>query len=124
MRAGFTFSFWFLVAIGVLMTGYFAKDLREDWVLVLASWMLVPYLLLSMSARAATSPSHRLLLLSAALIIVCYGFSVYFDSSFVHLSTLDFSPIVVPMEQSFVAVTAWFLVHHLRQRAHCDTQAT
>jgi len=117
---------WSLLALGVVMTGYFilpctTKELSS---LLVTALNFVPFILVLGAIRAAKSVGRRAAVLVATLFVVGFGFSVYFDRSFIHLSTLDFSPIEVPLVQSLVAGATWLGVRRPRETSIHETRAT
>src|ERR1051325_1747235 len=122
-RTTFKVPFWFLLSVGVLMTGYFARDLNPLWTIPLGGWMLVPYWLLFRWFRAARSCTLRAAVLVALLVVVGFSFWSYFDRKFVHLSSIDNSPIEVPFEQLLLLGGGWLLVRRVeRLRCRADLE--
>jgi len=124
MRTTLTFSCSLLIALGVLMTFYFARDIKPSWQILIWPWMLLPYLLLGLSVRCTRGLTERLIVLAATLAVVCYGFWVYFDRAFVHFSTMDFSPVEVPFEQLVVGYPIWFVVRWMHRRKRHENHET
>src|SRR6266436_3059850 len=100
MRTTLRSPCWLVIGVGVLMSLYFANDVNPSWTVVIGPLMLLLYLFLSLSVRSARQVSERATILVVTVVILCYGFWVYFDRTFVHFSTMDFSKIEVPLEQS------------------------
>lgn len=123
MRTTLTVPSWFLIGLGVLITGYFAKDIQPAWLIPIGLWMLFPYWVLLKSIRAAHSCMPRVVALLATLAVVAFGFWVYFDRKFVHVSGMDNSPVEVPFVQLIVAVGSWLAVHRLQRRDGNEDQA-
>jgi hypothetical protein len=104
-----TICSWSILALGVLMTGYFIlprTTMELSWLLATA-WTLVPFIFVFCAIKAGGSVGRRAIVLVATLFVVGFGFAVYFDRTFIHLSTLDFSPIEVPLVQSLIAGVTW-----------------
>jgi hypothetical protein len=120
MRANLKFPCWLVLAIGIMMTVYFAKNMRSSWLFVLGPWALLPYLVLFFSLRRARSLAASAVVLVAALGVVCYGFWVYFDRTFVHVSSIELSPIEVPFEQLLAGIASWVIVRWLSHRTPND----
>jgi hypothetical protein len=116
MAKTLTICSWSLLALGVLMTGYFMlprTTMELSWLLVTA-WTFVPFILVLCAIRAADSVGRHAVVLVATLFVVGFGFSVYFDRTFIHRSTLDFSPIEVPLVQSLLTGVTWIGVRRRR----------
>ncbi len=92
------------------MTFYFISlRIYPDWSWVfVAVWMLVPFYLLVQAIQIAHEKIVVAVVLLAALFVVGFGFWVYFNATHVHISTLDLSPIYVPLVQALVATGVWF----------------
>jgi hypothetical protein len=124
MRTTLTFSCSLSIALGVLMTMYFARDIKPSWQIFIWPWMLLPYLLLSLSVRGAKRLAERLIVLCATLAVACYGFWVYFDRAFVHFSSIDFSPVEVPLEQSVIAWAVWLILRWTHRGTRNENDAS
>jgi hypothetical protein len=118
MSKTITFCSWSLVVVGVAMTSYFylpSNFINLSTTLVVV-WTFVPYLLFCFAICAARSSIARAVVLATLLFSVGYGFEVYFDSRFIHISTIDFSPIVIPFVQSLIAGVSWLGVRWYRAK--------
>ncbi len=107
-----TICSWLLLLIGVLMTCYFILPRTRpelSWVAVTA-WALLPFALILSAIRRARGVRRKATVLVAALFLVAFGFSFYFDTTYIHISPLDYSPIEVPFVQSLVAGATWLSV--------------
>ncbi len=110
-------SSWSLLALGAVVTGYFIlpRSTMEFAWLAVTVWTFVPFVLLVAAVRAAHSLGRQAIVLATTLLVVCYGFSVYFDRTFVHWSSIDMSPIEVPLLQALVSVAVWLFIRRRRQ---------
>ncbi|MCX6902032.1 MAG: hypothetical protein NTW03_00855 [Verrucomicrobia bacterium] len=121
-----------LITIGVFMTSSFfvighwrLPDSFTDvrWLLFTA-WVLLPYFLLSLGARAACGCAARAVTVAAILSVISIGFSSYWDRAFVNLTSIDSSPLEVPLVQSVLATATWLWAPHQRKVVEHDMQAS
>ncbi len=114
MSRTLTICSWSLVALGILMTGYFFLPRPANSVVqnIVAFWVYAPYIVSFFPILAARSCAARAIVLGAVLFNVCYGFWFYFDLAFVHLTTMSDVPLTVPFVQSAVAAAAWVFVRY------------
>jgi hypothetical protein len=85
--------------------------------------MLLPYWVLFRLVRAAHSCTTRAVALVAALAVVSFGFWTYFDRRFVHVSSIDNSPVEVPFVQLLIVFVGWLAVRQLQKRHENEKRA-
>ncbi len=96
---------WLLVALGSAMTAWL-------WLFPPA---FVPYLFLAFAIRASRRLVVRAVVLVVSLGSVCAGFFVYWDASFIHLSSHNTNPLAVVVIESLLAVATWLVVRRLER---------
>ena len=108
MSKTLTIYSWFLLALGIGVSGWLYPH-----PLIFAPYLVFPFVI-----RAAHRLATRVIVLVFALTSVCVSFWFCWDAAFIHLSTMNLTPLIVALVEVLVAGTMWLVVRRVEKVTH------
>jgi len=113
MAKTLTICSWLLLALGIGLSGWLYPH----------PLIFVPYVVLSFVIRTARRLTTRVCVLVFTLISVCVSFLFCWDAAFIHLSTLNSTPLVVAIVEALVAGAMCLVVRRVERVTHAHNAA-
>jgi hypothetical protein len=113
MATTLTVCSWLLAALGAGVTVWLCPH----------PLMFLPYVFLGLGIRAARRIATRAFVLILTLASASVGFWYCWDAAFIHLSTLNLTPLVVVVVEAVVAGATWLVVRRIEKDTHAHNAA-